>query len=153
MAVNVRLIILLFSALTITQLSCVDPCKGLDPINPTIIIELENSQGDDLIDSIYTEDRYEIIESISNRTIIAPRRDKARSATGKAFLVFGFQGTLQDIDYYINWNSNDTDTISFKWNTTYLECGTSYEATEAKHNNVEIDFEIKYGNSIITLIQ
>ena len=153
MAINAKLIILLFSALTITQLSCVNPCKGIDPINHTIIIELVNSQGDDLIDSIYTEDRYEIIESTSNRTIIAPRRDKTKSATGKAYLAFGFQEKLQDTDYYINWDSNDTDTISFRWNTTYLECGTSYEVIETKHNNSEIDFEIKYGDSIITLIQ
>lgn len=132
-----KLIILLLPIVIFLLSSCNDdtpydgPC-GYPPGND-FFMQLQNSQGEDLIGNLYTQERFEFVEAVTGRVITG-----YNSGT---FIKLTFGEVLEDTDYYISWDENDTDTLSFKWRPIDTECFNFDELTEVKQNNIELNLD------------
>jgi len=125
-------LLLLFSIIVIHS-SCKDDCKGYEIPPPNWFeIKLQNEQGEDLIGTVYTQESFDLIESTTDKVNKIWRRGEENT------IQIGFQGLKTNTDYYISWDENDTDTLSFKWQRIERKCHDSYELLEIKHNNLEL---------------
>jgi len=130
-------ILLFLPILIFLQLSCdnndpYDGGCGFPPPNE-FSIQLQNSEGEDLIGSLYTQANFDLVEDVTDRVI---------TAYSEGLLIYlHFGNFLQDTDYYIHWDENDTDTLSFKWEPLDTECFNFDKLTEVKHNDIELNLD------------
>ena len=142
------LILFSFSCGTSDDVDCSLATIGLPP-SSSFFFKYENSQGELLLETTYIQDSFKVFNSQTEFYI--QREPNIISDHGLRFNLFSID---QDDTYYIELNSQDTDTLIIGFTENVGPCFTFRNLTELSYNNDELyNFDTSPSQEQFTIIK